>query len=166
MEGIRDKVYIATKTGATTVEGFWADLENSLKELKTDHVDIYQFHNPDFCPKPGDGTGLYEAMLEAKEENHKLRAALDAEMKDRRREISTQEKRINQKEIDQILNIFFLTSEKEKLFVKIYGMLPEGGIFANYDQFCADTPVMNDWFNTYWESQLYSSGLTERDIEL
>ena len=39
-----------------------------------------------------------EVMLEAKEENHKLRAALDAEMKDRRREISNQEKRINQKE--------------------------------------------------------------------
>ncbi|MBR5809126.1 MAG: DUF3552 domain-containing protein, partial [Clostridia bacterium] len=39
-----------------------------------------------------------EVMLEAKEENHKLRAALDAEMKDRRREISNQENRINQKE--------------------------------------------------------------------
>ena len=57
-------------------------------------------------------------------------------------------------------------AQKENLFVKIYDILPEGGIFANYDQFCADTPVMNDWFNTYWESQLYSSGLTERDIEL
>ena len=34
--------------------------------LKTDYIDIYQFHNPSFCPKPGDGTGLYEAMLEAK----------------------------------------------------------------------------------------------------
>ena len=45
-------------------------------------------------------------------------------------------------------------------------MLPEDGIFVNYDQFCADTPVMNDLFDTYWESQLYSSGLTERDIEL
>ncbi len=39
-----------------------------------------------------------ELMLEAKEENHKLRNALDAEMKDRRREISQQEKRLNQKE--------------------------------------------------------------------
>lgn len=38
----------------------------SLKMLKTDYIDIYQFHNPSFCPKPGDGTGLYEAMLEAK----------------------------------------------------------------------------------------------------
>ena len=57
-------------------------------------------------------------------------------------------------------------AQKEKLFIKIYDMLPEDGIFVNYDQFCADTPVMNDLFDTYWESQLYSSGLTERDIEL
>ena len=57
-------------------------------------------------------------------------------------------------------------AQKEKLFIKIYDMLPEDGIFVNYDQFCGDTPVMNDLFDTYWESQLYSSGLTERDIEL
>ncbi len=39
-----------------------------------------------------------EIVLEAKEENQKLRAALDAEIKDRRRELSIQEKRVNQKE--------------------------------------------------------------------
>ncbi len=39
-----------------------------------------------------------EIMLEAKEENQKLRSVLDAEMKDRQRELSTQERRINQKE--------------------------------------------------------------------
>lgn len=65
-KGIRDKLYIATKTTAKTVEDFWKDLETSLKNLQTDYIDIYQFHNPSFCPKPGDGTGLYEAMLEAK----------------------------------------------------------------------------------------------------
>ena len=63
---MRKANYIATKTGSTTVEGFWKDLETSLNNLKTDYIDIYQFHNPSFCPKPGDGTGLYEAMLEAK----------------------------------------------------------------------------------------------------
>lgn len=87
LEGIRENVYIATKTGATKVEVFWSELENSLKELKTDYIDIYQFHNPAFCPKPGDGTGLYEAMLEAKEKgmirhigitNHRLNVALEA----------------------------------------------------------------------------------------
>lgn len=86
-EGIRDKVYIATKTGAVTKEDFWKDLHTSLKLLKTSYVDIYQFHNPAFCPKPGDGTGLYEAMLEAKEKgmirhigitNHRLHVANEA----------------------------------------------------------------------------------------
>ena len=81
---VRDKIIISTKTMATTVEGFWADLKTSLTLMKTDYVDIYQFHNPAFCPKPGDGTGLYEAMLEAKEKgmirfigmtNHRLSVA-------------------------------------------------------------------------------------------
>lgn len=63
---VREKITIATKTPSTTVEGFWKDLETSLRLLKTDYIDVYQFHNPAFCPKPGDGTGLYEAMLEAK----------------------------------------------------------------------------------------------------
>ena len=62
----RDQLFIATKTAAKTPEAFWKDLETSLRLLRTDHIDVYQFHNPDFVPVPGDGTGLYEAMLEAK----------------------------------------------------------------------------------------------------
>ena len=86
-DGMREKVWIATKTGATDAQGFWKDLETSLRNLRTDYVDIYQFHNPAFCPKPGDGTGLYEAMLAAKEKgmvrhigitNHRLAVAREA----------------------------------------------------------------------------------------
>ena len=62
----RENIFIATKTMATTPEGFWQDLRLSLANLQCSYVDIYQFHNPAFCPLPGDGTGLYEAMLEAK----------------------------------------------------------------------------------------------------
>ncbi|OEC97959.1 Predicted oxidoreductase of the aldo/keto reductase family [Methanobrevibacter gottschalkii] len=65
-EDIRENIYIATKTGTETPEEFWNDLETSLKELKTDYVDLYQFHNISFCPKEDDE--LYKAMLEAKEE--------------------------------------------------------------------------------------------------
>lgn len=87
LSGIRDKVYIATKTGAVTVEGFWKDLETSLNNLKTDYIDLYQFHNPAFCPKPGDDSGIYDAMLEAKQKgivkhigitNHRLHIAKEA----------------------------------------------------------------------------------------
>lgn len=85
--GIRDKVYIATKTAAKNADEFWKDLHTSLNNLHTDYIDIYQFHNPPFCPKPEDGTGLYEAMLEAKEKgiirhigitNHRLNIANEA----------------------------------------------------------------------------------------
>lgn len=87
LEGIRDKVFIATKTMADTVEDFWKDLGTSLENLRTDYIDLYQFHNPSFCPKPGDGTGLYEAILEAKAQgkvrhigitNHRLAVANEA----------------------------------------------------------------------------------------
>ena len=84
---VRDQIYIATKTAAKTAEGFWKDLETSLRLLKTDYIDLYQFHNPAVCPKPGDGSGLYEAMLEAREQgkirhigitNHRLAVAQEA----------------------------------------------------------------------------------------
>ncbi len=64
--GLRDKIYIATKTMAKTPEAFWKDLETSLTTLGTDHIDVYQFHMADRCYAPDDGTGMYECMLEAK----------------------------------------------------------------------------------------------------
>ena len=87
LHDVRNQIILATKTPSVTVEGFWKDLETSLSLLQTDHVDIYQFHNPSFCPKPGDGTGLYEAMVEAKKQgkirfigitNHRLDVAEEA----------------------------------------------------------------------------------------
>lgn len=56
--------------------------------------------------------------------------------------------------------------QKNKLFQRVYETLPVGGVFVNYDQFCAGTPMMDKWFDSYWEKQLYKSGLTDRDIEL
>lgn len=64
--GMREKVYIATKTHAHTPEAFWQDLETSLTKLKTDYIDLYQFHQAPQAYVPGDGTGMYECMLEAK----------------------------------------------------------------------------------------------------
>lgn len=64
-EGMREKIYIASKTQAETPEKFWSDLETTLKNLKTDYLDIYQFHCAKMCYRPDDGTGMYECMLEA-----------------------------------------------------------------------------------------------------
>lgn len=86
-EGMRENIYLASKTMTQTPEEFWEQLETTLQNLKTTYLDIYQFHNPPFCPKPGDGNGLYEAMLEAKAQgkirhigitNHRLAVAREA----------------------------------------------------------------------------------------
>ena len=62
----RSEFTIATKTHSKTAEGFWKDLETSLRLLKTDVIDVYQFHNPPFVPVPGGEDGLYDAALEAR----------------------------------------------------------------------------------------------------
>lgn len=85
--GMWDKVILATKTPAKNANDFWKDIATSLRNLKTDHIDIYQLHNPAFCPRPGDESGLYDAMLQAKKEgkirfigitNHRLHVAKEA----------------------------------------------------------------------------------------
>lgn len=64
--GMRDKVFIATKSLAETPAQLRADLEESLRRLRTDYVDLYQFHNPRFLPVPGEE--MYETMLEFQRE--------------------------------------------------------------------------------------------------
>lgn len=84
---LRSKVYIASKTGAQDAAAFWRDLETSLTQLGTDYLDLYQFHNPAFCPMPDGEDGLYNAMLQAKAQgkirhigitNHRLSVAHEA----------------------------------------------------------------------------------------
>jgi aryl-alcohol dehydrogenase-like predicted oxidoreductase len=83
----RGEFILATKTASSSVEGFWRDLETSLKTLGTGYIDVYQFHNPETVPRPGDGNGLYDAMLQAREQgkirfigitNHRLSVAREA----------------------------------------------------------------------------------------
>lgn len=66
LKGVRDRVIISSKTMARTPEAFWKDLNTSLEMLQTDYIDIYQLHCVPQCYRPGDGTGLYECLLEAK----------------------------------------------------------------------------------------------------
>ena len=84
---VRDQIFLATKTHAKTPAAFWKDLEESLKQLQTDYIDIYQFHNPNVCYRPGDGSGMYECMEEARAQgkirfigltNHSVEVATEA----------------------------------------------------------------------------------------
>ena len=68
LEGIRDKFVLATKSMARTKDAMAADIETSLKNLRTDYIDLYQVHNPSMEQLDtviGEG-GALEALLEAK----------------------------------------------------------------------------------------------------
>lgn len=68
LEGIRDKFVLATKSMSRTKETMAADIETSLKNMRTDYIDLYQVHNPSMAQLEqvvGAG-GALEALLEAK----------------------------------------------------------------------------------------------------
>ena len=82
----RDQIYIASKTHAETPEEFRSDLETSLRKMNCGYIDVYQFHQMDRCFLPGDGTGMYECMVEAKKQGkirhiggttHKISVAME-----------------------------------------------------------------------------------------
>lgn len=68
LEGMRGRFVIATKSMARTREAMARDIETSLANLRTDHIELYQVHNPSLAEletvtAPG---GALEALLEAK----------------------------------------------------------------------------------------------------
>ena len=68
LEGIRDKFILATKSMSRTKEAMAADIETSLKNLRTGYIDLYQVHNPtvsqleQVCAEGG----ALEALMEAR----------------------------------------------------------------------------------------------------
>ena len=66
--GLREKFVVATKSMARTKEVMARDIDISLKNLRTDYIDLYQIHNPSMAEleqviAPG---GALEALMEAK----------------------------------------------------------------------------------------------------
>jgi uncharacterized protein len=87
LSGVRENIIIATKSHAEDKKTLFEHLETSLKNLKTDYIDLYQIHNPSELPDPNDPDGLYAGMLEAKEKglirhigitNHSIKNAIAA----------------------------------------------------------------------------------------
>ena len=68
LEGVRNKFVLATKSMARTKEAMAKDIDVSLKNLRTDYIDLYQVHNPgakDLEQVMAEG-GALEALFEAK----------------------------------------------------------------------------------------------------
>lgn len=68
LDGIRDHFVLATKGRATTKKEMLSDINTSLKNLRTDYIDLYQLHNPALTDlntilSPG---GALEGLLDAK----------------------------------------------------------------------------------------------------
>lgn len=68
LEGLRDKFVLASKTYSRSKEAAAADIETSLRNLRTDYIELYQIHNPSAAEleqvqKPD---GALAAMQEAK----------------------------------------------------------------------------------------------------
>lgn len=89
LSNVRDNIIIATKSGANTREGVLQHLETSLKNLRTDYVDILQLHNPSSLSDPSDPESSYAGLLEAREKgmirflgvtNHSREKAVEAVM--------------------------------------------------------------------------------------
>ena len=85
-------------------------------------------------------------------------------------EIMDYSEKMPEQEFDVIISALSIhhleDEEKEELFSQIYNKLPAGGIFVNYDQFCAGQTELNPWFDSYWENSLQNRGLSESDLEL
>ena len=68
LEGLRDKFVLATKSMARTKEAMAADIDISLKNLRTDYIDLYQIHNPNMVQfqQVISAGGALEALMEAR----------------------------------------------------------------------------------------------------
>ena len=67
LQGVRENVVIATKSMKTDKDSVMADIKNSLTMLKTDYIDLFQFHCVKSVPDIHDPDGAFAAALEAKE---------------------------------------------------------------------------------------------------
>lgn len=59
VEKVRDQVFLVSKSSSRSYDGFKTDLETSLKNLRTDHLDLYHIHLLD--PARDTDLGLVEA---------------------------------------------------------------------------------------------------------
>lgn len=66
LSDVRDKIIIATKSATDSLAFMQKNLEQSLRSLKTDYIDIYQLHNPAKLPNDDILNFLYKAKRDGK----------------------------------------------------------------------------------------------------
>jgi len=87
LSDVREGLFLATKTTAAGGESLRSDIEESLRQLRTDYIDVFQFHVAKKCHAPGEPDGLYDEALRARDAGiirsigitaHRLPVALEA----------------------------------------------------------------------------------------
>jgi predicted aldo/keto reductase-like oxidoreductase len=71
LEGVREKVIIATKSGCRTRDEVLKELETSLRNLRTDYIDVYQLHgvsSKEVWDQVRAPKGALEALCEARDQ--------------------------------------------------------------------------------------------------
>jgi len=138
----RDEFAIATKSGGGTRKDFWEALEESLRRLKTDHVDVYQFHGADSSSRSFiyEGETTMECMREAREQgkirfigfsSHSLEGSLDL--------MATGDFDVIQYPISYVGSEATergLVEEAERLNLGLLGMKPFGGGRLGHARYC------------------------------
>ena len=155
-EHVRENIIISTKTMAKDATTFWKHLDESLANLRTDYIDILQFHNPSFVPRPNDESGLYDAMLQAKEQgkiryigitNHRIEVAKEAVLSGL---YDTLQFPFNYLATDEEVKLVKLCKQQNVGFIAMKGL--SGGLITNAKAACA---YQNDFDNvvTIWGIQ-------------
>ena len=66
LSDVRGEIVLATKSAAKDKAGILDHIENSLRMMKTDYIDLFQFHQVREVPDPNDPDGIYAGALEAR----------------------------------------------------------------------------------------------------
>ena len=83
LSDVRHDIIIATKSATDSVEFMQKNLEQSLRMMKTDYIDIFQLHNPSTLPNDDILNFLYKAQRDGKIRflgftNHRIELAMRA----------------------------------------------------------------------------------------
>ena len=135
LSDVRHNIIIATKSQAKDKKTLFQHLETSLKNLKTDYVDILQLHNPKEIPNPEDPESLYSGLLEAKQKgmirfigftNHNIKTAIQVARSNR---YDTIQFPLNSLSSDEDLKLIDVCKENEIGVIAMKAL--SGGLITN-----------------------------------